>query len=70
MNDTLDPRALRVALGHFATGVAVVTASAASGPPIGMTVNSFSSVSVSPSIAGLRFVRKIASRNRFSRRCL
>ena len=48
MNDTLDPRALRVALGHFATGVAVVTASAASGPPIGMTVNSFSSVSLDP----------------------
>ena len=48
MSDEVDPRALRHALGHFATGVAVVTASCASGPPIGMTVNSFTSVSLDP----------------------
>lgn len=45
-----DPRALRDALGSFATGVTVVTAPAAGRdrPPVGMTVNSFSSLSLDP----------------------
>jgi 3-hydroxy-9,10-secoandrosta-1,3,5(10)-triene-9,17-dione monooxygenase reductase component len=42
-----DPAALRAVLGRFATGVAVVTAMTADGP-VGMTVNSFSSVSLDP----------------------
>jgi len=40
-------RILRDALGKFATGVTVVTVGAAEGP-IGMTVNSFASVSLDP----------------------
>ena len=40
-------RSFRDALGHFATGVAVVTAPC-EGDPIGMTVNSFTSVSLDP----------------------
>jgi flavin reductase (DIM6/NTAB) family NADH-FMN oxidoreductase RutF len=41
------PRTLRSALSRFATGVAVVTAPGPTGP-IGMTVNSFSAVSLDP----------------------
>ena len=40
-------RAYRNALGSFTTGVTVVTAMSADGP-IGMTVNSFASVSLDP----------------------
>jgi flavin reductase (DIM6/NTAB) family NADH-FMN oxidoreductase RutF len=44
-----DPKVeLRKALGQFATGVAVVTARAADGSPAGITVNSFTSVSLEP----------------------
>lgn len=45
---TLDPRALRRALGNFATGVTVVTAATASGRKVGVTANSFNSVSLDP----------------------
>ncbi len=44
----LDCRAFRDALGSFATGVAVVTAQGPDGQPIGLTVNSFSAVSLQP----------------------
>ncbi|MEX2961137.1 flavin reductase family protein [Microbulbifer sp. TYP-18] len=43
-------RALRDTLGHFATGVAVVTTRDAKGEPMGMTVNSFNSVSLDPAL--------------------
>lgn len=43
-----DHRALRDALGTFATGVTVVTALDPDGHAIGLTVNSFSSVSLEP----------------------
>jgi len=39
---------LRKVLGHFATGVTVVTTRLASGEPRGFTVNSFTSVSLDP----------------------
>lgn len=41
-------RALRRALGQYATGVAVVTAHPPGGRPVGMTINSFTSVSLRP----------------------
>lgn len=41
-------RALRNALGCFATGVTVVTALDADGHPVGLTVNSFAAVSLEP----------------------
>jgi len=40
--------AFRACLGQFATGVTVVTCSGADGHPCGITVNSFSSVSLEP----------------------
>jgi 3-hydroxy-9,10-secoandrosta-1,3,5(10)-triene-9,17-dione monooxygenase reductase component len=43
-----DPRDFRTALGTFATGVTIVTITAPDGAPIGLTCNSFSSVSLSP----------------------
>lgn len=44
----IDKRALRTALGSFATGVTIVTASSADGDLVGVTANSFSSVSLEP----------------------
>ncbi|MCW8915618.1 MAG: flavin reductase family protein [Magnetovibrio sp.] len=41
-------REFRDAMGSFATGICVVTANNANGEAIGMTVNSFSSVSLEP----------------------
>ena len=49
--DTLsgfDLKSLRSALGSYATGVAVVTARAPGGEAVGLTVNSFASVSLDP----------------------
>lgn len=45
---TFDKRAFRQALGSFPTGVAVVTAVTAARHPMGITVNSFTSVSLHP----------------------
>lgn len=45
---TLDTRTFRDALGCYPTGVAVVTAESADRPPMGITVNSFASVSLDP----------------------
>lgn len=44
----LEPRALRKAFGQFATGVTIVTMRAPSGQTVGLTVNSFSSLSIDP----------------------
>jgi len=41
-------RRFRNALGMFATGITVVTARTPAGEPIGLTVNSFNSVSLDP----------------------
>jgi flavin reductase (DIM6/NTAB) family NADH-FMN oxidoreductase RutF len=43
-----DARTLRDAMGCFATGITIVTARAADGTPIGLTANSFTSVSLDP----------------------
>ena len=43
-----DPRTLRDALGCFATGVTVVTCLQPDGTPAGLTVNSFTSLSLDP----------------------
>jgi flavin reductase (DIM6/NTAB) family NADH-FMN oxidoreductase RutF len=44
----IDPRDFRNALGNYATGVTVITAAAADGRPVGLTCNSFASVSLNP----------------------
>ncbi|WP_018412231.1 flavin reductase family protein [Methyloversatilis thermotolerans] len=47
-NPVHDSRAFRDALGLFATGITVVTTRGADGEPVGLTVNSFNSVSLEP----------------------
>ena len=44
----VSPRDFRTALGHFATGVAIVTAVSPQGALAGLTINSLTSVSLTP----------------------
>jgi flavin reductase (DIM6/NTAB) family NADH-FMN oxidoreductase RutF len=44
----IEPRKFRDAVGRFGTGVTIVTARDAQGTPVGMTANSFTSVSLDP----------------------
>ena len=49
MSETpIDPALLRRALGAFVTGITVVTTRSVAGDPVGITVNSFNAVSLSP----------------------
>jgi len=45
---TFDAKEFRNALGCFATGITVVTSRSAAAEPLGVTINSFSSVSLDP----------------------
>lgn len=56
----------RAALGMFATGVTIVTARAADGQVIGLTANSFNSVSLSPPLVLWSLSRAAASMAVFS----
>lgn len=44
----IDQREFRRALGYFPTGVAIVTTRTPEGRPVGLTINSFSSLSLEP----------------------
>lgn len=57
MQAPTDPREFRHSLGQFATGIAVVTAHAADGEHLGMTVNSFSSLSLDPPLVLFSLMR-------------
>lgn len=46
----IDPSEFRRVMGHFPTGVAVVTTRRADEPPRGLTVNAFTSVSLNPTL--------------------
>jgi flavin reductase (DIM6/NTAB) family NADH-FMN oxidoreductase RutF len=48
MSEAIDPALFRETLGHYPTGVAVVTAIAEGGTPVGLVVGTFSSVSLDP----------------------
>ena len=56
-----DLRTLRDALGCFATGVTVVTCHGADGKPAGLTVNSFTSVSLDPPLLLVCLAKQAAS---------
>lgn len=45
---SFDPQAFRAALGTFTTGVTIITSCDADGEPVGITANSFNSVSLNP----------------------
>ncbi len=47
-SDKFDTQSFRNALGHFATGVTIVTTRDANGDNVGVTANSFNSVSMDP----------------------
>jgi 3-hydroxy-9,10-secoandrosta-1,3,5(10)-triene-9,17-dione monooxygenase reductase component len=47
-SDSFDAGEFRKALGSFATGVTIITTRGADGAPVGLTANSFNSVSLNP----------------------
>lgn len=57
----LDPRGFRKALGCFPTGVCLVTTMDPGGRPAGMTINSFTSVSLDPPMVLWSLSRAAAS---------
>jgi flavin reductase (DIM6/NTAB) family NADH-FMN oxidoreductase RutF len=54
----IDTRKLRDVLGRYATGVAVITTRAQDGSHVGVTVNSFSSVSLEPPLILFSLLRR------------
>lgn len=64
--ERFDRRDFRRALGQFATGVTVVTARASDGRKIGVTVNSFSSVSLNPPLILWSLARQAPSFSDFT----
>lgn len=63
----IDPRAFRGALGCFATGITVITTLCPDGHPVGVTVNSFSSVSLDPPLVQFCLGRAAAAFNDFTK---
>jgi 3-hydroxy-9,10-secoandrosta-1,3,5(10)-triene-9,17-dione monooxygenase reductase component len=61
MNTQFNGRALRDAFGSFATGVTIVTTSGPAGADVGLTANSFSSVSLDPPMVLWSLARTAAS---------
>jgi flavin reductase (DIM6/NTAB) family NADH-FMN oxidoreductase RutF len=57
----IDPTTFRQALGSFVTGVTIVTARDPEGEPVGLTVNSFNSVSLDPPLVLWSLALKSAS---------
>jgi flavin reductase (DIM6/NTAB) family NADH-FMN oxidoreductase RutF len=57
----VDPATFRHALGQFLTGVTVATTRGPNGEPVGMTVNSFASVSLDPPLVILSVARSATS---------
>lgn len=49
----IDSALFRTLLGHFATGITVITSRDADGKPMGMTASSLSSVSLSPPLVSI-----------------
>lgn len=62
---SIDPRKLREALGCFATGVTVVTARSLDGELLGITANSFNSVSLNPPLVLFSLDRRAYSLRKF-----
>lgn len=63
---SFDPKDFRRALGMFATGVTIVTALGADGTPVGVTANSFNSVSISPPLVLWSLAKSALSLSTFS----
>ncbi len=63
---TIDPREFRNTVGCFATGITVITTLDVDGAPIGLTANSFTSVSLEPAMILFCLDRKVASFESFA----
>lgn len=57
----MDTRAFRNALGSFATGVTIVSGLDEAGKPVGSTVNSFNSVSLTPPLVLFSLARETSA---------
>jgi len=62
----LDTQALRNALGAFPTGIAIVTTRNASGRAVGLTINSFASLSLDPPLVLWSLVNRSPSLEAFN----
>ena len=67
LENVADLHAYRNALGQFPTGVAIVTAIDDNSLPVGMTINSFSSISISPALISWSIDHGAASHGIFAR---
>lgn len=65
LRDMIKPEDFRRAVGSFATGVTIITTTAPDGEPIGLTANSFSSVSLDPPLVLFSLARNLHSRPAF-----
>ena len=52
MNSQFDSKEFRTVLGHFPTGVVIISGLDKSGKPQGLTIGSFSSISLDPPLVG------------------
>lgn len=52
MNSQFDSKEFRTVLGHFPTGVVIISGLDKSGNPQGLTIGSFSSISLDPPLVG------------------
>jgi 3-hydroxy-9,10-secoandrosta-1,3,5(10)-triene-9,17-dione monooxygenase reductase component len=57
----LDSKELRRLMGHFATGVTIITTKGADGTPYGLTANAFTSLSLDPPLCIVCVDRKAES---------
>ena len=57
----LDPKELRRLMGHFATGVTIITTRSEAGVPYGLTANAFTSLSLDPPLCLVCVDRKAES---------
>ena len=67
VSSAFDARAFRRALGNFATGVTVVTAADHDGRKVGVTANSFNSVSLDPPLVAWSLSQRSLSLRAFRR---
>ncbi len=58
---TFDPKEFRRTLGNFATGVTVITAQDDEGTKVGVTANSFNSVSLDPPLVLWSIIKESSS---------
>ncbi len=63
----IDQTTFRRVLGHFATGITVVTGLTENKTPVGLTVNAFTSLSLSPPLVLFCLDKRTASINAFDK---